>query len=107
MQRLACATASICLLAIAGQACATRPYVQPPDAELFRKGYEAYLEGKVAVGVRTMEQAEAQGSRGAHFRLCVIYAKPSRAQGGDPAKLKARCPPVAPDAASAGSVSDR
>ena len=79
--------------------------VKPIDAQgrLFLSGYEAYLSGRVAEGVRKMEQADVQGVPGARQRLCAIYAKPDAAQGGDAAKFKARCAGLAPAAASAAS----
>lgn len=85
-------TTLIGLLAIAGAARATSPVPDTPANELFKHGYETPLQGHVADGVRIMEQADAQGARGARFRLCKIYAEPSHAKGGNRARLKAKCP---------------
>jgi len=74
------------------------PPVKPPRsdpkadaADMFRKGYEAYLTGNVPEGVRMMERADAMGAQGARARLCAIYRKPTAAEGKDFLKEANKC----------------
>ena len=60
-------------------------------AEVFRKGYEAYLAGRVPEGIRQMERADAMGAPGARARLCAIYRKPTAAEGKDFLKEANKC----------------
>jgi hypothetical protein len=60
-------------------------------ADMFRKGYEAYLTGHVAEGIRMMERADAMGAQGARARLCAIYRKPTAAEGKDFLKEANKC----------------
>ena len=60
-------------------------------AEVFRKGYEAYLAGRVPEGIRQMERADAMGAPGARARLCAIYRKPTSAEGKDFLKEANKC----------------
>ena len=71
---------------------------QPPKtdarsdaAEIFRKGNEAYLAGRVPEGIRQMERADAMGAPGARARLCAIYRKPTAAEGKDFLKEANKC----------------
>ena len=63
-------------------------------AAVFRLGYDAYLSGRVAEGVRQMERADAMGAPGARARLCAIYRKPTAAEGKDFLKEAAKCKDV-------------
>ena len=60
-------------------------------ADAFRKGYEAYLAGRVPEGIRQMERADAMGAPGARARLCAIYRKPTAAEGKDFLKEANKC----------------
>ncbi len=60
-------------------------------ADTFRKGYEAYLAGRVPEGIRQMERADAMGAPGARARLCAIYRKPTAAEGKDFLKEANKC----------------
>ncbi len=60
-------------------------------ADLLRKGYEAYLAGRVPEGIRQMERADAMGAPGARGRLCAIYRKPTAAEGKDFLKEANKC----------------
>ena len=75
-------------------AAATKPVKSDPKAEAaeaFRKGYEAYLSGRVPEGIRMMEKADSMGAQGARARLCAIYRKPTAAEGKDFLKEANKC----------------
>jgi hypothetical protein len=70
--------------------------IKPADAkaeaaDTFRKGYEAYLAGRVPEGIRMMERADSMGAPGARARLCAIYRKPTAAEGKDFLKDANKC----------------
>ena len=75
--------------AVAAKPVKTDPKADAADA--FRKGYEAYLAGRVPEGVRQMERADAMGAPGARARLCAIYRKPTAAEGKDFLKEANKC----------------
>ena len=98
-------------------AAAAKPTRQEPPAEptdaasVFRKGYEAYLAGRVPEGIRMMERADSMGAPGARARLCAIYRKPTAAEGKDFLKEFNKCQAVAPannsESAAGGSEEKR
>jgi membrane protein involved in colicin uptake len=78
----------------ADAAAAAKPVKSDPKAEAaeaFRKGYEAYLSGRVPEGIRMMEKADSMGAQGARARLCAIYRKPTAAEGKDFLKEANKC----------------
>jgi tRNA A-37 threonylcarbamoyl transferase component Bud32 len=60
-------------------------------ADMFRKGYEAYLAGRVPEGIRMMERADAMSAQGVRARLCAIYRRPTAAEGKDFLKEAKKC----------------
>ncbi|MBC7663341.1 MAG: hypothetical protein H7276_06000, partial [Caulobacter sp.] len=77
--------------AAAGAKPAAKADAKADAAETFRKGYDAYLAGRVPEGIRMMERADSMGAPGARARLCAIYRKPTAAEGKDFLKEANKC----------------